>query len=614
MPNMYLYYTPYLILPLLSFAVSGTVAAYSWSHQKLPGVRPLLWLMISMAGWSLAYAVNTSAISLALKIVCFKLGTTFACPLGPAVLALALELTGRGAWLTRRRLALFCIIPGMSLLLVWSNEMHGLFRYGMHLQQNGALLLLGFKDGPYMPVHVLFIILCNLTAITLFANGLFRSSRRERPRFACLILATIIPVVVELLGITPVKWFSMTTSSLFLTGTLYAIAIFRHNLLELVPVARATILEIMSDPVFVVDKHGFLATCNRAARGLLQNSIKIKGLPIAAFVDIAPELASLVIEGKEKEGNFTLKRDPHLRCWHFTITQVGTKNDYHEGRIIVLRDITAQRKAEEELLTLNTTLQEQVEQETRRRVTQERLLANQSRLAAMGEMIGAIAHQWRQPLSTLGMIIQRTHATGTLQGLTKEYLDEFKSNAMRQVKYMSETIEEFRGFYRLEKQKELFSPVDCITDAIRLFEPQFISSGIKVEIICLHCARKMVHGFPNEFKQVILNLLANSRDAILDSRRSTGCPQEGYIGIAVSLTNNTLMHIDVSDNGGGISTDIAPKVFDPYFTTKDETGGTGIGLYMSRMIVEDSLEGRLNLLESTNGAAFRIELPLEEQT
>ena len=112
------------------------------------------------------------------------------------------------------------------------------------------------------------------------------------------------------------------------------------------------------------------------------------------------------------------------------------------------------RRSENSFRELSDTLQTRIEEETKHRVAQERLLANHSRLAAMGEMISAIAHQWRQPLSTLGMIVQRTHAMGTMKELTPEYLGEFKTNAMRQIKHMSDTIEEFRGFYRPEKTKE----------------------------------------------------------------------------------------------------------------------------------------------------------------
>lgn len=242
----------------------------------------------------------------------------------------------------------------------------------------------------------------------------------------------------------------------------------------------------------------------------------------------------------------------------------------------------------------------------------ERKQASNSCLVAMGEMICAIAHQWRQPLATLGMIIQRTHAVGGMQELTAEYLDEFKSNAMRQIKYMSDTIEEFRGFYRPEKQKVPFSPLSCINDAAKLFEPQFVSSSIGVDVDCRGCEEQLVEGFPNEFKQVVLNLLGNARDAILKSRNDNGEPQQGRISVLITVREDNVINIDISDNGCGIAPDIAPRILDPYFTTKQDSGGSGLGLYMSRMIVEKSLGGVLRLIQGQDGATFRIELPLEK--
>jgi signal transduction histidine kinase len=272
------------------------------------------------------------------------------------------------------------------------------------------------------------------------------------------------------------------------------------------------------------------------------------------------------------------------------------------------------RQSENNYRELSASLKTQVEEETRHRMNHERLLANHSRLAAMGEMISAIAHQWRQPLSTLGMIVQRTHAMGAMNELTPTYLAEFKANSMRQIKYMSDTIEEFRGFYRPEKTKEPFSPVACVSDSVRLFEPQFTSNGIEVRINCQNCPDILINGYPNEFKQVVLNLLGNARDAIVSKREQYGELERGTIDVTIDTITGSCMRIDVTDNGCGIAPDVAPRIFDPYYTTKEEQGGTGIGLYMSRMIVEDSLGGRLLLAQNQKATTFRVELSMEAQT
>lgn len=277
-------------------------------------------------------------------------------------------------------------------------------------------------------------------------------------------------------------------------------------------------------------------------------------------------------------------------------------------------DISQRKLIEEKLNELNDNLQKQVDKETTRRMAQERLLAQHSRQAAMGNMIGAIAHQWRQPLSTLGMMVQRISAVRTMRELTGQQMDEFKKNAMRQIKYMSDTIDEFRNFYQAEKKRSPFQPRVCIEDAIRLLEHQLASRNITVTMTCSGEADIFLNAYQNEFKQVILNLLSNARDAILDRRTSSDTPETGLIEASCFLSPVHTWVLDIHDNGTGIPDDVVELIFDPYFTTRHETGGSGIGLYISRMIVEESLKGRISLMQSKEGATFRIELPLEKES
>jgi len=381
------------------------------------------------------------------------------------------------------------------------------------------------------------------------------------------------------------------------------------------------LIENSHDIIYTIKPDGIFTFVSSGWTLLLGHPVTdVVGKPYRSFVhpddiDKCDTFLHKVIETEQRQTGIEYRVQHIDGSWRWHISNaipLKDENDKVVGFEGSANDISERKWMEEQLQNLNMNLQKQVENETERRLAHERLLANQARMAAMGKMIGAIAHQWRQPLSTLGMIVQRFHALGTQHPLKKEQLDEFKISAMGQIRYMSDTIDEFRNFYRQEKQRESFEPYACIADAVKLFTHQLAGKNTAVNLVCPEEVRRNVNGYPNEFKQVVLNLLGNARDAISDCRIVHGGPEEGCIVVSIGLNvEANAVIIDISDNGSGISDDIADRIFDPYFTTKEEEGGTGIGLYMSRMIMEESMKGSLRLLQGSQGATFRIELPME---
>lgn len=269
-------------------------------------------------------------------------------------------------------------------------------------------------------------------------------------------------------------------------------------------------------------------------------------------------------------------------------------------------DITPQKNAEDELKKINEHLAGLVEKETARRMEKDRLLIQQSKLATMGEMIGAIGHQWRQPLNSLGLMIQDTVFAHEYGELDKEYLIHFKEEAMNTIQTMSKTIDDFKNFFSPNKKEEQFFLEDAILQSIKILEAQFKSNNIKIffDIDSVHKHDYIC--YKNELNQVILNILANAKDALLEKR-----PQNSFVKIeVVDITAG--YEIIIEDSAGGIQEDIIGKVFDPYFTTKEEGKGTGIGLYMSKDIVVEHLGGKIGAENSENGAKFTIWLPHKE--
>jgi len=274
-------------------------------------------------------------------------------------------------------------------------------------------------------------------------------------------------------------------------------------------------------------------------------------------------------------------------------------------------DITERKKMEEELNMINNNLASLVNEETKRRQTSEQILIQQSKMASMGEMIGLIAHQWKQPLNAVSLIVQDIKDAYSFGELDEKYVTSSVNNTMQQIFFMSKTIDDFRNFFIPSKKKIIFDVKSSIEELYSMFENVFTKSNIEVLIKADQARVLSTNGYPNEFKQVILNILNNAKDAII-SRKQSEPEIQGLIDINIGNTeDNGKIIILIKDNGGGIPEGIIEKIFEPYYTTKESTGGTGVGLYMSRTIIETNIGGTLTVRNVDKGAEFLITLKPE---
>jgi len=256
-----------------------------------------------------------------------------------------------------------------------------------------------------------------------------------------------------------------------------------------------------------------------------------------------------------------------------------------DSYISIRLDIT-----ESELLILK------VHEEETKSKFQEEMIREQSRLAQMGEMISMIAHQWRQPLSAIAAASGSLQLKAKRDRLDNETAIEIGDKIKEFSLHLSDTIDDFRNFFKTNKQENDTSFEKVLTNVLSIIEGSLKENRIKLTIKIEN--NYNFKTFENELKQVILNLIKNAEDALIDNK-----VENPYIDIYI-IKNSFI----IKDNAGGIPADIIEKIFDPYFSTKTKKDGTGLGLYMSKMIIEDHCKGKIEVSNETTGAKFQITL------
>jgi PAS domain S-box-containing protein len=305
-------------------------------------------------------------------------------------------------------------------------------------------------------------------------------------------------------------------------------------------------------------------------------------------------------------GEFScITKDLKTKIVEFSVLPLHGKSGEMCGYSGSINDVT-ERKQQELLITagkqhveiLNWNLEKRIQEEVAKNRQKDHLLIQQSRLAAMGEMIASIGHQWRQPLNSLSLLIQDVREALEFGEIDDQYIDRFTRESMIQIKHMSRTINDFRKFYKPNKEKCSFSVGDSIEDALSIFSSSLKNHAIQVEFEFR--GQQMAFGFPNEYSQVVLNILTNARDAFVHKDINNR-----KLIIKIDETKESIT-AEFIDNAGGIEQELLHKVFEPYFTTRNH--GTGLGLYMTKMILEN-MNGSVLVENTSDGAHFYLTVP-----
>lgn len=256
-----------------------------------------------------------------------------------------------------------------------------------------------------------------------------------------------------------------------------------------------------------------------------------------------------------------------------------------------------------ELQEINKTLEHRIDEEVSLRDANHKLYEQQAKMAAMGEMMDAVAHQWKQPLNALSLMTDMLQGDFSSGSVDQAYIDEIRDDAQTQIQHMVTTLDEFRSFFRPKDKTETFGIKRCIQSVMLLVNDEFMQNNINIHI--QSDKEILIHGIENEFKHLILNIINNAKDAFNERDIKQ---RDIYIHF---YQEDNHINLEIEDNAGGIPEDVIHDIFRPEITTKEESKGTGIGLYMSMQIAQ-KLNGSLSVTNTNKGARFLLEILLHE--
>ena len=397
------------------------------------------------------------------------------------------------------------------------------------------------------------------------------------------------------------------------------------------------LMDAIPDMIFYKDQNSVYRGCNKSCASLFMGMRPEQVIGHTDYDFVPPEVAELFQQQDRKtiESAQPTRHEEWLELTDGRRVLVETikvpfRNSYGAvvGVIGIARDITEHKRVEEALqeqtaylkqeiverqvaqeeLAVKQRQLEELNQSLEERITvtvsalrqKDQALIQQNRLAVMGEMINNIAHQWRNPLNNIGLIVQSIGLDAENGSLKETNLSKDISTAMHIIGFMSRTIDDFRKFSLQDKQKSGFMVSEAVSGALEIISASLKSNNIRVELALDDTVT--VTGYRNEYGQALLNILANARDILLER-----CVTVPLVRIELCSELGCSV-LTISDNAGGIPNDVLPRIFDLYFSTKEPGKGTGIGLYMSKVIIEQNMGGRLTARNTGDGAEFRIEV------
>ncbi|MCK4783511.1 MAG: PAS domain S-box protein, partial [Desulfobacteraceae bacterium] len=349
-------YTLYLLSLIASAMIAAALAYFLWRRRTKPGATPAVWMLLAVIVWSLAYILQFKSTTLSGQIFATNIQYFGIVTVPVMWFVFSLQYTGHDRWLTRRNLFLLAIVPFLTLVLAWTNGIDGLMWHGRHLETSGPFIIIAKTYGPWFWIHTSYLYLLILSGAFFLLQRLFRPPHLYRRQSIAILICVIVPLawnVLYVFNLAPIYRVDLTPSAFVISGLAIAWGLFQVRLFDVIPVARDTAIESMSNGVVVLDIQNRFIDLNRAAERILGcTSSEAIGQPVADVLSEQPNLVELFCGMTDvAEGHVEVEAEKGETQYYYAsdISPIYDRRGHLTGRLIILSDITKRKRLEEEL-------------------------------------------------------------------------------------------------------------------------------------------------------------------------------------------------------------------------------------------------------------------------